>query len=100
MNAPAILDRAASVLTATLRHHGVEMHPDDIRGLATDAFALAPINWRFDLSRMPIDRFDGREMLLYAGYVVLCSWCDGWRDPVGRPVQNATHWADVEGPGA
>lgn len=31
------LERAATALTATLRHHGVEMHPDDIRGLAIDA---------------------------------------------------------------
>ncbi|GGO96529.1 hypothetical protein [Stakelama pacifica] len=33
------LERAARALTATLRHHGVEMHPDDIRGCAIDVIA-------------------------------------------------------------
>lgn len=27
----------AKALTSTLRHHGVEMHPDDVLGLADDA---------------------------------------------------------------
>lgn len=31
------LDRAARALTRTLRHHGVELHPDDVRGFAIDA---------------------------------------------------------------
>lgn len=100
MNAPQILEAAARALTSTLHHHGVEMHPDDVRGLALDAFAMAPINWRLDVSRVPLDRHDGRDMLLWSGdHAILCSWCDGWRDPVGRLVQGATHWADVEGPG-
>jgi hypothetical protein len=34
-----MIERVARRLTATLRHHGVEMHPDDIRGLAYDALA-------------------------------------------------------------
>ncbi len=28
-----MIERVARAMTATLRHHGVEMHPDDIRGL-------------------------------------------------------------------
>jgi hypothetical protein len=31
------LERAARAITETLRRHGVEMHPEDIRGLAVDA---------------------------------------------------------------
>lgn len=30
------LERAARAATKTLRHHGVELHPDDIRGVALD----------------------------------------------------------------
>lgn len=33
------LERAAQALTSTLRHHGIEMHPDDIRGLVADVIA-------------------------------------------------------------
>mgnify|MGYP001607779020 FL=1 len=32
-----MLTRIAKRITETLRHHGVVMHPDDIRGLAEDA---------------------------------------------------------------
>ena len=32
-------EKIARKLTETLRHHGVEMHPDDIRGLAEDAIS-------------------------------------------------------------
>jgi len=34
-----IIERAARALTETLRHHGVEMHPNDIRGAAWDVIA-------------------------------------------------------------
>jgi hypothetical protein len=34
-----MIDRIARRLASTLRHHGVEMHPEDIRGLAQDALA-------------------------------------------------------------
>lgn len=30
------LEECATVATRTLRHHGVEMHPDDVRGLVVD----------------------------------------------------------------
>ncbi|SNT19817.1 hypothetical protein [Sphingopyxis indica] len=61
---------------------------------------VSTIDWH-DIGGLPIDRKDGRDVLLWsAGSPVLCSWCDGWRDAVGRPVRGATHWADVEGPGA
>lgn len=33
------LREAAKVATSTLRHHGVEMHPDDILGLVQDVAA-------------------------------------------------------------
>ena len=57
------------------------------------------IDWH--TAAIPDDRKDGREMLLWAagGYAVICSWDDGWRDPVGREVVGATAWADVGGPG-
>jgi hypothetical protein len=35
-----MIGRIARAMTTTLRHHGVEMHPDDIKGLAWDAFAV------------------------------------------------------------
>jgi hypothetical protein len=57
----------------------------------------ATIPWH-PIDRIPNDRLDGRDVLLWAGRSVLCSWCDGWRDPVGRPVSGVTHYADVEGP--
>jgi hypothetical protein len=54
-------------------------------------------NWRV-LAVIPADRLDGRDMLLWTVRVVLGSWCDGWRDAVGRPIHGVTQWADVEGP--
>lgn len=65
--------------------------------IATIARA-APINWN-SIETMPDNRKDGRDMLLWNGHPVVCLWCDGWRDPVGRLVTNATCYADVEGPG-
>ena len=47
---------------------------------------------------IPTDRQDGRDLLLWAGYLTLGSWCDGWRDAVGRLIVGITDWADVEGP--
>lgn len=41
---------------------------------------------------------DGRDLILWRGGPIVASWCDGWRDAVGRPVVGATHYADVEGP--
>ena len=55
------------------------------------------VTWR-PIATIPADRMDGRDVLLWIGHAAVCSWCDGWRDAVGRPVRNATHWADVEGP--
>jgi len=61
---------------------------------------MSGIPWR-GLEAIPDDRRDGRDVLLWfeRGYPAICSWCDGWRDPVGREVRGITHWADVEGPG-
>lgn len=55
------------------------------------------IHWR-DIATIPADRTDGRDVLIFNGRVLLCSWCDGWRDSVGRLVTGATMWADAEGP--
>lgn len=52
----------------------------------------------FPLDAIPADRMDGRDVLLWAGRIIVASWCDVWCDAVGRPVRGATHWADVEGP--
>lgn len=71
---------------------------EDVRALmATRQEIAAPIAWR-EIEVIPDDRKDGRDVLLWAGYAFVASWCDGWRDAVGnlvRPMQ----WADVEGPG-
>lgn len=37
MMAQTMIERMAQTMTTTLRHHGVEMHPEDIKGLAHDA---------------------------------------------------------------
>jgi hypothetical protein len=59
---------------------------------------MSMTNWkRIEAQPIPDDRKDGRDMLLWSGYAAVCSWCDGWRDAVGKLVQ-ATHWDDVEGP--
>jgi len=60
---------------------------------------LAPAPLWHRLATIPTSRRDGRDMLFWAGHMVVVSWCDEWLDAVGRPVRGATHWADVEGPG-
>jgi len=50
------------------------------------------------IAGIPDDRHDGRDVLLWTGHLLLGSWCDGWRDAVGRTIQGVTHYADVEGP--
>ena len=50
------------------------------------------------IAEIPDDHRDGRDVLLWAGHLVLASWCDDWCDAVGRPVRGVTQWADVEGP--
>lgn len=57
------------------------------------------IDWHPDPDTIPDDRKDGREIVMWAGSLVVSTFDDGWRDPVGRPVRGATHWAEVEGPG-
>jgi hypothetical protein len=52
-----------------------------------------------DIATIPDDHRDGRDVLLWAGYLVIASWCDGWRDTVGREIAGVSAWADVEGPG-
>lgn len=63
--------------------------------------AAASIDWR-PLSAVPDDRKDGRDVLLWVGgYAAVCAYdLDFWWDSVGRVVTGATHFADVEGPGA
>jgi hypothetical protein len=48
---------------------------------------------------IPDDRMDGRDVLLWAGHMLVGSWCDGWCDAVGRPIRGVTHWTDVQAPG-
>lgn len=73
---------------------------DDPKFSARREGAASPIFWR-GIEYIPDDRRDGRDVLLWVdGHSAICSWCDGWRDPVGRIVRGATHYADVEGPGA
>lgn len=69
-------------------------------GLVAQRRRGSTVDWNIDPTTIPDDRKDGREVLLWTGSPIVSSFDDGWRDPVGRPVQNATHWADVEGPGA
>lgn len=35
----SMIEKAARALTVTLRHHGVELHPEDVRGLVYDVAA-------------------------------------------------------------
>jgi hypothetical protein len=58
----------------------------------------AGITWH-PLVAIPDDRMDGRDVLLWKGAVIVGSYLDGWCDPVGRPVEGATHFADAQGPG-
>ncbi|WP_303763790.1 helix-turn-helix domain-containing protein [Sphingobium yanoikuyae] len=51
------------------------------------------------IATMPEDRKDGRDVLVWAGFPAIASWCDGWRDAVGHELAGVTHWADLEGPG-
>lgn len=57
----------------------------------------AAYNWRPFASIGSAQR-DGRMILAWAGYPAIISWCDGWRDAVGRPFVGATWWAEVEEP--
>ena len=59
---------------------------------------IGPTQYWRPIADVPEDRMDGRDVLLWNCRATLCSWCDGWRDAVGRPVAGVTHWADVEGP--
>lgn len=63
-----------------------------------NAIRQAHLDWR-GIEAIPDDRKDGRDVLLWIGAVIVATWCDGWRDAVGRLVHGATHYADVEGPG-
>lgn len=57
-----------------------------------------PIHIWGPIAAIPEDRRDGRDVLLWAGHMLVGSWCDCWCDAVGRPVRGVTHWADVGGP--
>ncbi len=50
------------------------------------------------IASVPDDRKDGRDMLLWAGYPAISSWCGEWCDAVGRPIRGVTHWADIDAP--
>jgi hypothetical protein len=63
-------------------------------GVITVGLRLA---WR-PLTDIPDDAHDGRDIILWRSGPIVASWCDGWRDAVGRTVVGATHYADVEGP--
>lgn len=55
------------------------------------------IDWR-PIDAAPDTLRDGRDVLAWAGHLAVCSWCDGWRDAVGRPIRGVTHFAEVEEP--
>jgi hypothetical protein len=65
---------------------------DDISAIVTGTDFWKPIAF------IPVNRLDGRDVLLWNGRIVLGSYCDEWCDAVGRPVGGVTHYADVEGP--
>lgn len=54
-------------------------------------------HWR-EVAELPAERKDGRDVLLWAGRMVVASWFDGWRDGFGRLVRGVTHYADVGEP--
>lgn len=69
-----------------------------IDGSVMEQRAPMAVDWR-GIASIPEDRKDGRDVLLWIGACAMVgSWCDGWRDPVGRLLRAVTHWADVEGP--
>lgn len=49
------------------------------------------------IASIPAARLD-RDVTLWAGRIVVGTWCDGWFDTVGRPLANVTHYAEIEGP--
>lgn len=65
------------------------------------ALATIPAAPSFDtwhpIASIPTARLD-RDVTLWAGRLVVGTWCDGWFDPVGRPLANVTHYAEIEGP--
>lgn len=61
--------------------------------------AQPDIDWHTDTETIPDDCKDGREIVLWAGSLVVSIYDGCWRDPVGREVKGWTHWADVRGPG-
>lgn len=61
------------------------------------AVSKRPPNWQL-LEAIPDYCRDGRDVLLWNGHPLIATYCDGWRDPVGRLVNGATHFADADGP--
>lgn len=65
--------------------------------------ALTPITaqpriWS-DIGTIPEERRDGRDVLLWAGFLAVGSWLgSSWVDAVGNDLPGVTAWADVEGP--
>lgn len=39
MASKELIEKVAREMTSTLRHHGVELHPEDIRGISQDAIS-------------------------------------------------------------
>lgn len=62
------------------------------------ALATIPAAPWLPIATIPDARRD-RDVPLWAGRFVVGTWCDGWFDPVGRPLANVTHYLDIEGPG-
>ncbi len=50
------------------------------------------------IASIPAERREASEVPLWAGRLVVGTWCDGWCDPVGRPIAGVTHYAEIEGP--
>lgn len=64
--------------------------------LATIA-AADTVRWS-PIASIPDEVRDSRDVPLWAGRLVVGTWCDGLCDPVGRPLANVTHYAEIEGP--
>lgn len=65
----------------------------------TDLATIAAVSTRWHpIATIPDERRQQAEVPLWAGRLVVGTWCDGWCDPVGRPLNNVTHYAEIEGP--
>ena len=81
-NGGEMLERVARELTVTLRHHGVEMDPDDIKGLAWDAVATMrePTRGMISAGSDEIDYSD------FAGKLPSDGLAAAWRRMIGEAL--------------